>query len=182
VIAIGSEVASETQENTDMRNRSMTLIALLAALVLAGALPAMAGDGSSAWDKVSALLGSKHEDENFKLIHVADLAALKADPNSHVVVLDANIEPTRDKYGVIPGALLLPSYDNYDIATELPPAKNAKLVFYCANTRCMASHGAALRAVAAGYTDVSVMADGIMGWDAAGQPHEDAASGQHAAM
>jgi hypothetical protein len=26
------------------------------------------------------------------------------------------------------------------------------------------------------------MADGIMGWDAAGQPHEDVASAQHAAM
>jgi rhodanese-related sulfurtransferase len=46
----------------------------------------------------------------------------------------------------------------------------------------MASHGAARRAVAAGYTDVNVMVDGIMGWDAAGQPHEDAASAQHAAM
>ena len=32
---------------------------------------------------------------------------------------------------------------------------------------------AARRAVKAGYTDVSVMADGIMGWDAAGQPHDD---------
>jgi len=46
----------------------------------------------------------------------------------------------------------------------------------------MASHGAARRAVAAGYTDVSVMTDGIMGWDAAGQPHEDVAAAQHAAM
>lgn len=46
----------------------------------------------------------------------------------------------------------------------------------------MASHGAARRAVAAGYTDVSVMVDGIMGWDAAGQPHNDATSAQHAGM
>ena len=52
-----------------------------------GRLPVRAGDGSSAWDKVSALLGNKPEDDNFKLIHVADLAALKADPNSHVVIL-----------------------------------------------------------------------------------------------
>jgi hypothetical protein len=110
-------------------------IALLAALGLAGAMPAMAGGGSSAWGKLSALLGNKREDENFKLIHVADLAALKADPNSDVVILDANVEPTREKYGVIPGARLLTSYDDYDLATELPPAKNAKLVFYCANTR-----------------------------------------------
>jgi rhodanese-related sulfurtransferase len=46
----------------------------------------------------------------------------------------------------------------------------------------MASHGAARRAVAAGYTDVSVMVDGIKGWDAAGQPHDDEGAAQHAAM
>jgi len=45
----------------------------------------------------------------------------------------------------------------------------------------MASHGSARRAVAAGYTDVSVMVDGIRGWDAAGEPHDDAAAPQHAA-
>jgi rhodanese-related sulfurtransferase len=34
----------------------------------------------------------------------------------------------------------------------------------------MASHGAARRAVEAGYTNVSVMADGLKGWKAAGEP------------
>ncbi len=34
----------------------------------------------------------------------------------------------------------------------------------------MASHTAAGRAVKAGYTDVSVMIDGIQGWKAAGKP------------
>ena len=34
----------------------------------------------------------------------------------------------------------------------------------------MASHEAARRATDAGYTDVSVMADGIFGWKNAGQP------------
>jgi hypothetical protein len=51
------------------------------------------------------------------------------------VIFDANVEDTRNKYGVIPGARLLTTYDHYNVATELPPAKNAKLVFYCANTR-----------------------------------------------
>lgn len=109
-------------------------IAVVAVLASAGGAPAIAGDGSSAWDKLSALLGVTHEDENIKLIDVADLAALRADPNSHVVILDANVVPTRDRYGVIPGARLLSSYDNYDVATELPAAKNSRLVFYCANT------------------------------------------------
>ena len=34
----------------------------------------------------------------------------------------------------------------------------------------MASHAAARRAVAAGYRDVAVMVDGILGWAAANQP------------
>ncbi len=36
----------------------------------------------------------------------------------------------------------------------------------------MASHEAARRAVDAGYTDVSVMTDGIWGWVDAGEPVE----------
>jgi hypothetical protein len=122
------------QESGNMR-RLMISIALLAVAVLAGAMPARAGSGLSPWDKISALLGSKHEDDKFKVIDVAELAALRADPNSHVIILDANVPETRDKWGVIPGARLLSSYDSYDVATELPPTKSAKLVFYCANTR-----------------------------------------------
>jgi rhodanese-related sulfurtransferase len=34
----------------------------------------------------------------------------------------------------------------------------------------MSSHAAARRAVAAGYKDVAVMGDGIMGWIASQQP------------
>lgn len=34
----------------------------------------------------------------------------------------------------------------------------------------MASHEAARRAVEAGYKNVDVMADGIVGWKAAGEP------------
>jgi rhodanese-related sulfurtransferase len=34
----------------------------------------------------------------------------------------------------------------------------------------MASHEAARRAVKAGYRDVNVMADGVMGWRHAGKP------------
>jgi rhodanese-related sulfurtransferase len=34
----------------------------------------------------------------------------------------------------------------------------------------MASHAAARRAVKAGYTQVSVMGDGLLGWKQAGKP------------
>lgn len=110
-------------------------IVLVAALAMGSAIPAAAGDlGSSAWAKLNSLLGNSAEHDNFKLIRTAELAALRADPNSHVIIFDANVPSERAQYGVIPGARLLPSADHYDVAAELPPNKDARLVFYCANT------------------------------------------------
>lgn len=64
--------------------------------------------------------------------------------------VDANSKETRSKYGVIPGAVLLTSFDAYDTSKELPSSKDKKLVFYCANSKCGASKVAAKRAQAAG--------------------------------
>jgi rhodanese-related sulfurtransferase len=88
-----------------------------------------------------------------------------------ITPVDANGKETRAKMGVIPGARLLTSSTQF-AATELPASKDSKLVFYCANTRCQASHQAAQRAVDFGYTDVSVLPDGIKGWVDAGQATE----------
>ena len=84
-------------------------------------------------------------------------------------VVDANGSETRQQFGVIPGAVLLTNHREFALS-ELPAAKSNKLVFYCGGTMCRASDKAASRAVAAGYTDVSVLRDGIKGWKAAGQP------------
>lgn len=86
-----------------------------------------------------------------------------------VHVYDANTEKTRAEHGIVPGAKLLSSASLYDPEKELTPAKDAALVFYCANQRCKASHAAAERAVKAGYTNVSILPEGIVGWKAAGQ-------------
>ena len=102
--------------------------------------------------------------KKFKVIRADELANLMADSSSHVKVYDANLPDTRVRVGVIDGAHLLSSYDNYNIAKELPADKNAKLVFYCFDKRCMASDAAADRACDAGYKNVSVMGDGILGW------------------
>lgn len=110
--------------------------------------------------------------DGFKKIHVTDLAQWMDAKDASVYVLDANNEDTRTKQGVIPGAKILTSYDKYDLAKELPTDKNAKLVFYCANTKCSASHNAAERATKAGYKNVNVMVDGIEGWKKAGKPSQ----------
>lgn len=83
--------------------------------------------------------------------------------------IDANNGPTRQREGTLPGATLLTNHRTYRMS-ELPADKDHKLVFYCANEHCGASHSAAERAVLAGYTDVSVLAAGIAGWKKAGKP------------
>ncbi len=98
---------------------------------------------------------------------VADVVKLKR--AAKVQLFDANSDETRAKLGVVPGAVLLTSAGDYDVAKELPKAKDQKLVFYCMSEKCGASHMAARRAVEAGYTDVAVMPEGITGWRAKGQ-------------
>jgi rhodanese-related sulfurtransferase len=94
---------------------------------------------------------------------VASLIEAKA-----ATVVDANGSETREKMGVVPGAVLLTSYHDYALS-ELPSAKDTKLVFYCGGTMCRASDSAAKRAAQAGYADVSVMRAGIKGWKDAGK-------------
>jgi hypothetical protein len=100
------------------------VLALLALAIVGSAGAARAFD-------ITSLL--KDKPDNFKIIYVDDLAKLMANPDSHVNIYDANGPGLRSTAGVIPGAHLLSSDDNYDVATELPPNKGALLVFYCAD-------------------------------------------------
>ncbi len=92
---------------------------------------------------------------------------LKEAQKSGATFVDANSKQTRAKFGVIPGAVLLTSFDAFK-SKELPKNKDEKLVFYCANQWCGASKQAAARATMAGYKNVAVLPDGIQGWKKAG--------------
>jgi len=142
VIRLHSAIESETRLLEGQRridwglkmtkhNRFLsTTFALVIAAVLASGVTAHAFD-------LSKMLGNPGQDESldtFKLIHVNDLAGAIADPKSGVIIYDANHPDTRAQYGIIPGAHLLPSADGFSVTRELPADKNAKLVFYCANT------------------------------------------------
>src|SRR5207245_7650683 len=83
-------------------------------------------------------------DGSLNKVTVAQLATMRTAGKATAV--DANGAETRQKYGVIPGAVLLSHYGDYDITKELPTDHAQKLVFYCANEQCMASHKAAHRA------------------------------------
>lgn len=82
----------------------------------------------------------------------------------NVAVLDANNAEARADAGVVPGAILLSSYNQYAFS-ELPKDKATMLIFYCYNSYCQASHAAADRAIGAGYKDARVMKEGIVGWN-----------------
>ena len=109
------------------------------------------------------------EKEAFKLIKASELQKMMKAPDSRVAVYDANWEGIREKWGMIPGAKPLSKFE-FDASKELPADKTTPLVFYCGNQHCTASHHAAGIAMKAGFNDVSVLSDGIMGWARSGKP------------
>ena len=83
---------------------------------------------------ITELLSKVEGDSGFKIIHVADLAAMRAKPDSKGMVFDANPPDVREEEGIVPGAHLLSSSGHYDVASTLPADKNTPIVFYCHNT------------------------------------------------
>ena len=104
--------------------------------------------------------------EQIAEVTVANVQEMLSAKPAKVVIVDANNEQARAVAGMVPGAIKLTSYNQYNLA-ELPTNKNTTFVFYCYNSYCQASHAAAARALQAGYTDVRVMKAGIVGWNAA---------------
>jgi rhodanese-related sulfurtransferase len=129
---------------------------LLFLLLLAASVPAgCSRSGSSATAERAAAIASVSVDELDRML-----------ANRECVAVDANGAATRQKLGVIPGAVLLDDGDSLD---GLPADRTTQLVFYCTNTVCGASHAAAQKAITAGYTRVKVLPDGIAGWVKAGK-------------
>jgi rhodanese-related sulfurtransferase len=125
------------------------------------------------------LSGCRPDTSGLVTLDLEQLVELLAAENS-VVLCDANSPETRERFGVIPGAVLLSNYRDYDAPRELPADRGRKLVFYCHSEMCGAGVEAARVAVAAGYSDVAVYPGGIAGWRDADQPVQqlDAHEGQ----
>jgi rhodanese-related sulfurtransferase len=140
--------------------RTLIVLSLASSLALAAAGCSRDRDGGVAGSAGS----SRSTASTISPVTVDDLDRMLA---SHACqAVDANGDATRRRMGVIPGAVLLRDMDAVD---QLPPDKTASLVFYCANTACGASHQAADAAIAAGYTHVKVLPEGIAGWVKAGK-------------
>lgn len=71
--------------------------------------------------------------------------------------------------GHIPGALDFDAIEK-DLAKHLPADKNALIVAYCGNERCLAYQAAARAAQKLGYKNVKHYSKGIAGWKKAGEP------------
>ncbi len=132
-------------------------------VVLVGFLPSVFISMAIAEEPVKAVA---MQEITVKEISVQDVQKFVQEKAANVVVLDANNSEARKDVGVVPGAILLSSYNQYAI-NELPKDKNTTLVFYCYNSYCQASHAAAMRAIGAGYNDSRVMKAGIVGWNKA---------------
>ena len=115
-----------------------------------------------------ALVGCRADTGGLVVVSVSEVAAILA-VQDEATICDANTVDTRSKLGVIPGAVLLSSYKDY-AASELPADHDRRLIFYCYNPTCSSAAEAARKAIAAGYTDVTIMPDGIQGWLGAEQP------------
>jgi rhodanese-related sulfurtransferase len=68
----------------------------------------------------------------------------------------------------IPKSLCLPCETLEKQIGKLPNDKRRKLVFYCESELCLRSYKAAEKALKHGYTDVSILKDGLPGWKKAG--------------
>jgi rhodanese-related sulfurtransferase len=137
----------------------MKQMLLMLAIAAAGAGCSKAADKSK--ESPTALEAGKL---NFISVDDVDVQITKGTAQA----VDANGVDTRKHEGVVPGAVLLTDSESYSL-TELPTDKAKELVFYCANTHCGASHHAAEKAIASGYTNVKVMPEGIAGWVKAGK-------------
>jgi rhodanese-related sulfurtransferase len=78
-----------------------------------------------------------------------------------VGIIDVNSRQSWMKAHV-PGAVNLDPVDYKD--SDLPPDKEANLVFYCSNPMCRKAPNAARRAGKMGYGNAMVMSAGISGW------------------
>lgn len=84
-----------------------------------------------------------------------------------VFLFDANPKDFYE-HGHLPGARWV-QFDAVD-ARVLPPDRSARLIFYCANELCTASHAAARSALAQGYPNTFLMPEGFIGWKKSGRP------------
>ena len=89
------------------------------------------------------------------------------DDKANMVLIDSRPKRTKYDKGHIPTALSIPDSSFAKMQDQLPADKSTPLVLYCGGLKCRLSHKSAEKAIALGYTDVKVFAEGYPVWVAA---------------
>lgn len=94
----------------------------------------------------------------------AEWVKRQIDKGADMVLVDSR--PKRKKYdkGHIPTAISIPDMQFDDLKRQLPADKSRLVVFYCGGLHCKLSHKSAAKAIAMGYTNVKVFAEGYPAW------------------
>ena len=94
----------------------------------------------------------------------AEWVKSQIDKDNPMTLVDAR--PKRAKYdkGHIPKAISIPDMQFDELKDQLPENKNQLVVFYCGGLHCKLSHKSAAKAIALGYTNVKVFAEGYPAW------------------
>jgi len=96
-------------------------------LLLSVALATAAVSGCSKSEEAAA--GKKAEDNLASMTVDQVEAAVTA---KKAIAVDCNTDKTRQKMGIVPGAILVDDTETYPVSL-LPAEKSTQLVFYCAN-------------------------------------------------
>lgn len=135
-------------------HKTRILIAMLLALVLATAIPALAEEGAKPKFK-----------EFHSIVDYAFVAKYAKMPKpKDVMLIDSRPYKPTFVAGYIPTAVSIPTSQFEKMTDQLPADKTTMLIFYCGGLDCPLSHKAAFMAEAMGYTNVHVYAAGYPDW------------------
>ena len=116
------------------------------------------------WTNVAAESGSA----GYGVINTEDLKK-SIDEGVEMTIVDAR-NPEEFQEVHIKGAISIPvkQWDKY--VSRLPSEKGAKIIFYCNGVKCGKSKKAAQKALAIGYENIQVYAEGMPVWEEKGLP------------
>lgn len=97
---------------------------------------------------------------NYAAVSV-EWVAKQLEENTGMVLVDSRPKQAKYDKGHIPGAISIPDTYFDKMTAKLPQEKDTPLVFYCGGLKCPLSHKSATKAIALGYTNVKVFADGF---------------------
>lgn len=117
----------------------------------------------------SFVYGANVKKPVYTIIKTVDLQKIIDSKSDKFLVIDAR-SPGEYKDVHIPGAINVPVNRFEKYAKLLPQDQTKTLIFYCNGVKCGKSKRAAVKAIALGYQNVLVYAEGMPVWEEKGLP------------